>query len=55
MSLRISRNTGTVRRPLNKPPGPIVSPMHWSTPYFSGMSLSQATQSVPETSTLQIA
>jgi hypothetical protein len=46
----MSRKTGIVRSDLNSPPGPIVSPMHWSTPYFSGMSLSQRTQSTPETS-----
>jgi len=28
----------------------MVSPMHWSTPYFSGMSLSKRTQSMPLTS-----
>jgi len=48
---RTATATGTVRSPLNNPPGPIVSPMHWSTPYFSGMSLSNATQAVPLTST----
>ena len=29
-----------VRSAFIRPPGPIVSPMHWSTPYLSGMSLS---------------
>ena len=35
---------------LNRPPGPIVSPMHWSMPYFAGMSLSKRTHAVPLTS-----
>ena len=29
---------GTVRRAFISPPGPSVSPMHWSTPYLLGMS-----------------
>ena len=32
MSARISSHAGIVRNALNRPPGPIVSPMHWSTP-----------------------
>jgi hypothetical protein len=34
----MSSHAGPVRSALKMPPGPIVSPMHWSTPYFSGMS-----------------
>ena len=30
--------TGMVRSPRKIPPGPMESPMHWSTPCFMGIS-----------------
>ena len=33
----MSSTTGMLRRARKMPPGPSVSPMHWSTPYFSGI------------------
>ena len=38
MSSAISSSAGMWRSARNTPPGPMVSPMHWSTPYFMGIS-----------------
>ena len=38
MSLAMSSSAGMWRSARKMPPGPMVSPMHWSTPYFSGIS-----------------
>ena len=34
----MASQAGAVRRNFITPPDPVVSPMHWSTPYFMGMS-----------------
>ncbi len=35
------------RWPYMMPPAQMVSPTHWSTPYFSGMAMSSAKASSP--------
>lgn len=42
-----SRKTGTLRRDLDRPPGPTVSPTVWKMPYFSGTSRSTCMASRP--------
>ncbi len=42
MSLQNASCAGAVRRKRKTPPGPIVSPTLWLTPYLRGMLISEA-------------